>query len=338
MLLSTKVAIITLAVLYFRAAVSQRPILWADTNRDGAVNEADEADRAFWTPFREQSSSPVSATPFIVVQISTSREPFEQPGARILQRRLQTSIPQARLGRATEELPIDVAGDVFTQIYATPEAAAKRLKAGMYLGIDGREHITDTLEWDGKVTVHFDLHVNTSIFSNAVQLKVTPVLTHHHLQRVETLISTAANESHPVQLESVRQLDKGRAAAGLQTPLYLFNRSSDIWAQVYIEPAYATISGPNSAFSIRIILRSAQSTRTGGRQVFEQLRGKGMGGFQPKEGHRGVRHLEINSFKNLETVPPYSSKSGIRYPVGRMIQVKDFEKMPAESITRFFNK
>ncbi|KAG7072687.1 Arginine deiminase type-3 [Colletotrichum scovillei] len=84
--------------------------------------------------------------------------------------------------------------------------------------------------------------------------------------------------------------------------------------------------------------RSAQSTRTGGRQVFEQLRGKGVGGFQPKEGHRGFRHLEINSFENLETVPPYSSKSGIRYPVGRMIQVKNFEKMPAESMTRFFDR
>ncbi|KXH53342.1 hypothetical protein CSIM01_11862 [Colletotrichum simmondsii] len=270
MLLSTKVATITLAVLHFRAAVSQRPVLWADS---APIVTAPSTRLLRLTGrsgphFVEQSSSPMSATPFIVVQISTSREPSEQPGARILQQRLQPSTPLARLGRATDDIPIDVANDVYTQIYVTPEAAVKRLidpefifsatqlKAGMSLGIDGREFITDTVEWDGKVTVHFDLHVVTSIFSDAVLLKVRPVLTHNHLQRVKTFIT-----------------------AGLQTPLYLFNQSSDVWAQDLIEPACARMSGPDGSLSIRIVLRSAQSIRTGGRQVIELLRGKGVDGF-----------------------------------------------------------
>lgn len=94
--------------------------------------------------------------------------------------------------------------------------------------------------------------------------------------------------------------------------------------------------GPNGPVAIRVILRSAQSTRTGGRQVFEQLRGPGIGGFQPLAGTgSGFGHREINSFGNLETIPPYTSKGGKRYPVGRIIMGKHFEKEPAAAVLNF---
>ncbi|KAK1846044.1 arginine deiminase type-3 [Colletotrichum chrysophilum] len=367
--LPTNLTTIALAALHLGAATAQRPVIRADTNRDGAVNEADDADKAFWTPargaiflpnvgdsLRRCANTDLQGNPLSNHELASCND---ASGHLLLEPGLVAPLKTA---------PVDVSDDVFAHIYATPKAAAKsvrlfvndfpsrasetaawrfvdpefifnatQLKNGISLGIDGREFVTDASEWDGKVTVHFDLHVNTTILSDAVELKVAPVLTHHHLQRVDTLISTAANDSDPVQLEFIRQLDAGRAAAGLQTPLYLFNQSSDIWAQDFIEPAYASMPGPNGPVSIRIVLRSAQSTRTGGRQVFEQLRGKGVGGFQPEGGRRGFGHLEINSFGNLETIPPYTSKSGIRYPVGRIIQGKHFEKMPAESMTKFLD-
>lgn len=63
---------------------------------------------------------------------------------------------------------------------------------------------------------------------------------------------------------------------------------------------------PDSLISIRIILRPAQSTRTAERQFFEQLRGPGVGGFQPLgDTGSGFGHRETNSFGNLETIPPY---------------------------------
>ncbi|KAJ5001018.1 Protein-arginine deiminase type-3 [Colletotrichum sp. SAR 10_66] len=369
MLLSTNLATIALAALHLGAATAQRPIIRADTNRDGTVNEADDADKAFWTPargaiflpnvgdsLRRCANTDLQGNPLSNHELASCND---ASGHLLLEPGLVAPLKTA---------PVDVSDDVFAHIYATPKAAAKRvrlfvndfpsrasetaawrlvdpefifnatqLKNGISLGIDGREFVTDASEWDGKVTVHFDLHVNTTILSDAVELKVAPVLTHHHLQRVDTLISTATNDSDPVQLEFIRQLDAGRAATGLQTPLYLFNQSSDIWAQDFIEPAYASMPGPDGPVSIRIVLRSAQSTRTGGRQVFEQLRGKGVGGFQPEGGRRGFGHLEINSFGNLETIPPYTSKSGIKYPVGRIIQGKHFEKMPAESMTKFLD-
>lgn len=114
-----------------------------------------------------------------------------------------------------------------------------------------------------------------------------------------------------------------RQSAGIETPLLLFNQSSDIWAQDFIEPAYASMSGPSGPIAIMIILQSAQSTRTGGRQVFEQLRGPGVGGCQPASGTgSGSGHREINSFGNLETIPPYTSKSGVEYKAGRIVMGK----------------
>ncbi|GFF23233.1 hypothetical protein IFM46972_00598 [Aspergillus udagawae] len=96
---------------------------------------------------------------------------------------------------------------------------------------------------------------------------------------VDTLVSVAAN----------------------RTPLLLLIQSDDIWAQDFLELTYASMPGPQGPVSIRIMLRSAQSTRTTGRQVFEFLRNKGVGGSQPAP---GFGHREINSFGNLETIPP----------------------------------
>uniref|UniRef100_L2GHH5 Arginine deiminase type-3 n=1 Tax=Colletotrichum fructicola (strain Nara gc5) TaxID=1213859 RepID=L2GHH5_COLFN len=322
--LPTNLATIALAALHLGAATAQRPVIRADTNRDGTVNEADDADKAFWTPargaiflpnvgdsLRRCANTDLQGNPLSNHELASCND---ASGHLLLEPGLVAPLKTA---------PVDVSDDVFAHIYATPKAAAKRvrlfvndfpsrasetaawrlvdpefifnatqLKNGISLGIDGREFVTDASEWDGKVTVHFDLHVNTTILSDAVELKVAPVLTHHHLQRVDTLISTAANDSDP---------------------------SSDIWAQDFIEPAYASMPGPDGPVSIRIVLRSAQSTRTGGRQVFEQLRGKGVGGFQPEGGRRGFGHLEINSFGNLETIPPYTSKSGIRSETGWLV-------------------
>lgn len=211
-----------------------------------------------------------------------------------------------------------------------------QLNAGITLGIDGRELVQDASVWDGSVTIKFDVTDNSVQASDGVALKMAPVLTHHHLQTVETFISTAGNDSDPIQQNFVRQLDEGRETAGIENPLLLFNQSSDIWAQDFIEPAYASMPGPDGPISLRVILRSAQSTRTGGRQVFEQLRGPGVGGFQPPSGTgSGFGHREINSYGNLETIPPYTSKSGVAYKAGRIIMGKHFETLPASALLDF---
>ena len=239
-------------------------------------------------------------------------------------------------------IPLNVSDSVTARIYATPRAAYERvrlfvlddaanrnltsswrlvdqeftfnatqLSSGIELAIDGRELITDASVWDGSVLVRFEVTDGADTYTDAVALHQAPVLTHNHLQTVETLISTEGNSSNQIQRNFVQQLDDARQAVGISKPILLFNQSDDIWAQDIIEPAYVSMPGPNGPIALRVIIRSAQSTRTGGRQVFEQLRGPGVGGFQPPSGTgEGFGHREINSFGNLETIPPFTSKNG----------------------------
>ncbi|KAF1844977.1 uncharacterized protein K460DRAFT_365901 [Cucurbitaria berberidis CBS 394.84] len=216
---------------------------------------------------------------------------------------------------------------------------ATQLRQGLILGIDGREFVKDADVWDGRVTVHFDVTDRISytgtprIGSDIVAMKIAPVLLHHPLQRVETLVSSNANETNLVQRDFVHQIEDARVAIGLENPLLLFNQSSDIWAQDFLEPAYASMPGPVGPIAIRIMLRSAQSARTGGRQVFEQLRGPGVGGFQPGSATgTGFGYDTINSYGNLETLPPHRSKRGVNYPAGRAVFGKHFDQLTSKPV------
>jgi protein-arginine deiminase len=210
--------------------------------------------------------------------------------------------------------------------------SAKQLREGLHLGLDGRELATNSKIWNGDVVLQFDVFDEGAQASDTVALRLAPVLTHNHLQKVDTLISVAANNTSPTQEQFIQALEDARQAANIERPLLLLNQSDDIWAQDFIEPGFASMPGPDGPVSIRIILRSAQSTRTAGRQVFEQLRGEGIGGFQPTV---GFGHREINSFGNLETIPPYTSKSGQKYTAGRIIMGKHFDELPAQPMLDF---
>ncbi|KAF5520476.1 Protein-arginine deiminase type-4 [Colletotrichum aenigma] len=360
MYLSAEAVAIALPTLQFGAVRGQqlKPMILADTNRDGIVDDSDATDRAFWTSSRGAIFLPN-------VGDSLNRCPNQDLQGNPLSNHELASCHDASghllielsLVAPLKTIPLEVSNDTIAHIYATPDAAFERVhlfymndsfvdpeftfnashvQAGITLGIDGREFLKDLTRWDGKVRVHFDVHTNSTIISDAVELRVAPVLTHHHLQRYSAFVSTAANESDPIQLGFSGQLDEVRKAAGIQEPLYLFNQSDDIWAQDFVEPAYASMPGPNGQpISLRIMLRSAQSVRAAGRQVFEQLRGKGVGGFQPEGGRGGYGDREINAYGNLETIPPYTSKSGVKYPACRIIHGKHYDKMPTEATVAF---
>ncbi|KAF5495465.1 Protein-arginine deiminase type-1 [Colletotrichum fructicola] len=299
MYLSAKAVAFALLTLQFGAVRGQqlKPMILADTNRDGIVDDSDATDRAFWTSSRGAIFLPnvgdslnrcpnqdLQGNPLSIHELASCHD---ASGHLLIEPSLVAPL---------KTIPLEVSNDTIAHIYATPDAASERIRlfymndssanpaetaswsfvdpeftfnashvqAGITLGIDGREFVKDSTKWDGKVRVHFDVHTNGTVISDAVELKVAPVLTHHHLQRV-------------------------------------------------------------SAFSVR----------TAGRQVFEQLRGKGVGGFQPEGGRGGYGDREINAYGNLETIPPYTSKSGVKYPAGRIIHGKHYDKMPAEATIAF---
>ncbi|KAF2131385.1 hypothetical protein P153DRAFT_311713 [Dothidotthia symphoricarpi CBS 119687] len=347
----------------------------ADTNRDGRVDlngTSDSAGKSFWTATRGAIFLPNVGDKHMRCAIA------DRVGNPLSNDELAyCNDASGHLLLAPEYLaplytvPLqDISDNATAQVYVTPRAAYERtrifaledtakpnateswrlvdrqlyfnatqLRAGLVLGIDGREFVKDTNVWNGHVTVHFDVTDAISyssapkVATDVVAMKVAPVLTHHPLQRVETLVATGANETDLVQLDFVSQIEAARRAVGLENPLLLFNQSSDIWAQDILEPAYVSMPGPNGPIALRVMLRSAQSTRTGGRQIFEQLRGPGVGAFQPGSATgTGFGYDTINSYGNLETIPPHRSKHGVNYPAGRTIFGKHWEQLPSQPV------
>ncbi|PGH30464.1 hypothetical protein GX50_06755 [[Emmonsia] crescens] len=189
-----------------------------------------------------------------------------------------------------------------------------QLQHGLDLGIDAR----DTRRpggWDGRVTVRFTVHDQGKTSANSVELRVAPILTHHHSQSVQQILTTAGNDTFNFfQGRFVSALEAALAEMNISTPLFKFNGSDDIWAQDFFEPGYTSMPGPDGPVTLKIMVRSAQDSRVAGRQVFEYLRGSGTGAVQQLGGARD----EVNSMGNLETIPPHSF-NGKEYPAGRII-------------------
>lgn len=191
---------------------------------------------------------------------------------------------------------------------------AEALQSGLDLGIDGRD-VRRPGGWDGKVTVRFTVRDGNTTSSDNVTLRVAPVLTHHHLQTVEQVLAVQGNKTDdPRLLRFTEDLSAAVKRTGIDSQVYLFNHSDDIWAQDFMEPGYANMPGPNGTVSIRVMIRCPQDERIAGRQLFEYYRQAGVGAVQ----HLGGARDEINSGGNIETIPPFTF-NGKTWPAGRVI-------------------
>lgn len=212
---------------------------------------------------------------------------------------------------------------------------ASNLAAGLELAIDSRELVHDLSTWNGTLSVVFEVTNGNTTSVDTVAMKQAPVLFHHHLQPVDRILSLQGNETEtPIQAEFIQSLSKAVDGISKELPLTLLNGTDDVWVQDFMEPGYASMPGPEGPVSVRVLVRSAQSTRTAGRQVFELLRGEAIGGHQLPLGS-GFGHEEIDSGGNIETIPPYISINGTPYKNGRIIMGKHFDKHPARSMTDF---
>ncbi|KAF5964150.1 protein-arginine deiminase type-3 [Fusarium bulbicola] len=195
----------------------------------------------------------------------------------------------------------------------------QELRAGLDLGIDARktrrpesrDHRNPEY-WDGSVTVRFTIQVRGTESSDTVMLRVAPVLTHHHLQKVEEVL-TARNILNPHQVDFNNALDSITKAAGMKKDLYLFN-ARDKWVQDFVEPGYASMPGPNGTVSIRIMILCPRDVPDGGLELFLSFREAGVGAVQ----HLGMSSIKTNAGGNIEAIPPYTFK-GKTWPAGRLI-------------------
>ncbi|MEU9731459.1 protein-arginine deiminase domain-containing protein [Streptomyces sp. NPDC048002] len=194
------------------------------------------------------------------------------------------------------------------------------LRAGVEFGVEGKDVIRDSAAWDGRVVLRLKVTSSSGSTADSVTLRAAPLLTHHALQNTQQLMVTKVAGNDPWakrQRAFVKKLEKESQAAGITKPLITFEKYGDIWAQDFVEPAYLNMTGPDGKQrTMRVMLRSAQD-REAGRELFEKLRGPNVGVVQAKG--RDMQGWEtLNSYGNLETIPPYAH-NGRSFPAGRII-------------------
>lgn len=226
---------------------------------------------------------------------------------------------------------------VYHKLAKSNHFTGEELAAGLELGIDGRDVIRSS-GWDGRVTIRFSVWDDKpeNAVSDCVQMRVAPILTHHHLQDAEKVfvLGTSPELPFPPQDRSVEDIQKRAAEAGVKEPVYVFENfpSGDLlldawdrWVQDIMEPGYASIPGPDGPISIRVLIRSDQSDRYAGRWVFTELRDADVGAVQINGG--GLVYDTLESLGNLETIPPYGHGDS-DYPVGRTIMGAKDDDVP----------
>ncbi|KAK3299866.1 uncharacterized protein B0H64DRAFT_314625 [Chaetomium fimeti] len=363
-------SLVPLGLVPSAAATTLRPRIFADTNRDGFVNQLDEPHKHDWTASRgaiflpnigdSDRRCPVADLTGTPLSNDELWRCHDASGDRLIPSSAAYAAPLLTL--PLPNVSDNAVGHIYTEpahtrdrvrlfwkendwstgystVWATVDRQvtfnATSLRNGITLAIDGRELVTDEAVWDGSVKVVFEVTDGDRKARDFVAMKQAPVLIHHHLQQAEVVLATAPGDNQTIgsswQGHFVRGVEK---AIDGDVPTVLFNQSTDIWAQDFLEPGYASMPGPDGPISIRVLLRSAQSTREAGRQVFSQLRSAGIGGFQPGSGS-GFGWEEINSGGNIETIPPYTSRKGKRWPNGRVIMGHHFGTYPAESMVKF---
>ncbi|WP_328397236.1 protein-arginine deiminase domain-containing protein [Streptomyces sp. NBC_00390] len=224
----------------------------------------------------------------------------------------------------------------WTQVTATTRLTAAELRSGVEFGVEGRDVIRDSTVWDGRAVIRLTVASGGHSTSDDVTLRVAPLLTHHHLQKAQQLLVTKVKGKDQFarqQQAFVKGLAAEVASAGIGKPLLTFDKYGDIWAQDFVEPGYVSMTGPDGRRqAIRVMLRSAQADREAGRELFEKLRGNGVGVVQVS-GVRDSEEWTLNSMGNLETIPPHSY-GGRSFPAGRIImgERKDNGSKPARAM------
>lgn len=212
-----------------------RADLRADVNRDGAVDVTGDSDAAGKT----MRTSRRGAILLPNIGDKHRRCKTRKPDGRWLSNaRLQAcNDAQGNVVRASEYLaplrtvPVDNAsdaaigrlqlvgagkskvrlflkrGDTWTHVTDNTRVTAAELRAGLQLGLDGRDVIREG--WDGRITVADG--DRTSV--DEVKLRTAPVLTQHHLQRAEQALVVIGSRQDPDQGRFAEQFAKGSAQA-----------------------------------------------------------------------------------------------------------------------------
>jgi protein-arginine deiminase len=211
---------------------------------------------------------------------------------------------------------------------STGTVSAAELQAGVEFAIEGKDVIRDSAVWDGKVTVTLNVDAGTGPNgplpdgSDSVQLRMAPVVFRHHLDPTTRVYYANINSSASLAFRN--DVNAAVAQAGVPGPTLGFN-VSDQWTQDYLETAYMAMPAPGGQQKvIHVNVRSANygssgTLRSAGRVVYTVLRGPDAAGLTSYSPTHSNSMDTLNSFGNLETLPPYT-KNGTTYTLGKVLR------------------
>jgi protein-arginine deiminase len=249
------------------------------------------------------------------------------PGARPT---ATATVAVSGIGAAARTRVFVRSGTSWKPLRSTTKLTTAQVRAGVELGVEATDIVRNSTTWNGKSVITLTVTDGTRTTTDAAVLKVAPLLTHHPVQRAQKLLVTRLNGTSPSAKENqrfVRDLDASAKADGMASTLFTFSypadsEDEDIWTQDFFEPAYLSMPGADGKpTGMRILLRSPQNHlpqgRKAGRQLYERLRGPGVGVVEV-HGMKTSEDWTLSSMGNLETVPPYATGTNA-YPAGRIV-------------------
>ena len=219
--------------------------------------------------------------------------------------------------------------------WTTDQLSTDELRAGATLGIEGTDVVRDASTWNGYATITLTVGTTTDV----VQMRLAPIVTRHHLAQEEQVFVTkfatdpgstamrdtlygamdGTNSSTPPP--NVTEIDGDKT----YNSAYPYD---DQWTQDFFEVGYMSMPAPGGQqHVIDVYLRSANvyynspdnPLRDAGKAVFTMFRGPDAAGVVAYDIKHDQNMDSLNSFGNLETVPPYSL-NGKDYPLGRLFR------------------
>ncbi len=213
----------------------------------------------------------------------------------------------------------------FEVLAADSTISIDEIHAGLELAIEGKDIVRDRAAWDGFVDVSLTVTVGADSATDSVKMRVAPVVTYHQLLAAEELFVTDTGTKGNKEMRA----DLLTACTAVKLPEPTPIEEDDQWAQDFFETAFMSMPGPGGVQHVmHVNLRSANvytpddatnPLRPAGQVVFTAFRGKDVAGIQQFDIKHDQNMDSLNSFGNLETIPPYTlgDKS---YPLGRIFR------------------
>ncbi|WP_426744984.1 protein-arginine deiminase family protein [Myxococcus faecalis] len=338
--------------------------LLADVNRDGVVDERDEAGEETWSAERgaiflaniddDQKACPFSPS---FTQLSDEQlagcndsQDTEVNGEEDLKdlARLRVAPWPGAPSYAVGSVSVTGAGSDKVRLFKRMDGeflsfrianvlplSARDLREGVDLAIEANDIVRDAAVWDGRVEVTLTIyHVDRpqELFRDTVMMRVAPVVLFHHLTPVRNVYVSRLDTEASARFRE----DLGGALVSSREPT-LFSEFAvdDLWAQDYFEPAYMALPTEGGGqHVIQVNLRSANVNagerpvplREAGRIVY-WLRGRDQAAVQQYQSGLSPESQTLNSMGNTEVIPPYE-KDGVKYPLGRLLRGRGPDSEP----------